>query len=206
MGARGGRRLVPPAPPGSAGHLLRGLRSRHGRRHVRVCTATACFAASAGRQLLEVENALGVAAGTDADPGAARCPCRRCAASATATRAPRAWTATTPCAGPGHRRPAHRARTTLRARDPGAPMPPVSRWRSAGIVAGRGRLADLARKPWTAHAGAGPGRGGGLRTARARRRRLSGGRQVGGRGPARRTPWWSPTATRAIPVPTPTGC
>ncbi|MFE5123195.1 NAD(P)H-dependent oxidoreductase subunit E [Streptomyces sp. NPDC056669] len=35
----------------------------HGRRHVRVCAATACFAAEAGRHLAEVEAALGVAAG-----------------------------------------------------------------------------------------------------------------------------------------------
>ncbi|MFE2183448.1 NAD(P)H-dependent oxidoreductase subunit E [Streptomyces sp. NPDC059455] len=42
----------------------------HGRRHVRVCTATACFAAEAGRHLTDVEAALGVAAGdvtTDGD-------------------------------------------------------------------------------------------------------------------------------------------
>ncbi|WP_413797142.1 NAD(P)H-dependent oxidoreductase subunit E [Streptomyces iranensis] len=37
--------------------------SPHGRRHVRVCTATACFAAEAGRHLADVEAALGVAAG-----------------------------------------------------------------------------------------------------------------------------------------------
>ncbi|MFJ2030104.1 NAD(P)H-dependent oxidoreductase subunit E [Streptosporangium sp. NPDC087985] len=36
------------------------LAARHGRRHVRVCTAAACFAARAGRHLAEVENALGV--------------------------------------------------------------------------------------------------------------------------------------------------
>lgn len=35
----------------------------HGRRHVRVCAATACFAAEGGRHLAGVEAALGVAAG-----------------------------------------------------------------------------------------------------------------------------------------------
>ncbi|GLX98568.1 NAD(P)H-dependent oxidoreductase subunit E [Herbidospora sp. NBRC 101105] len=38
------------------------LAARHGRRHVRICTAAACFAARAGRHLAEVESTLGVAA------------------------------------------------------------------------------------------------------------------------------------------------
>lgn len=38
------------------------LAAPHGRRHVRVCTAAACFAARAGRHVREVEDALGVGA------------------------------------------------------------------------------------------------------------------------------------------------
>lgn len=37
------------------------LAAPHGRRHVRVCTAAACFAAQAGRHVREVEETLGVA-------------------------------------------------------------------------------------------------------------------------------------------------
>jgi formate dehydrogenase iron-sulfur subunit len=44
------------------------LAAPHGRRHIRVCNAAACFSASAGRHLAQVEGALGAAAGT-ADPG-----------------------------------------------------------------------------------------------------------------------------------------
>ncbi len=44
------------------------LAAPHGRRHVRVCTAAACFAAGAGRHVRQVEEVLGVAAGhIDAD-------------------------------------------------------------------------------------------------------------------------------------------
>ncbi|MBB5155978.1 NAD(P)H-dependent oxidoreductase subunit E [Saccharopolyspora phatthalungensis] len=39
------------------------LAAPHGRRHVRVCTGTACFAARGGRHLGEVERELGVSAG-----------------------------------------------------------------------------------------------------------------------------------------------
>lgn len=45
------------------------LAARHGRRHVRVCTAAACFAACAGRHLAEVENVLGTPVNS-ADPQA----------------------------------------------------------------------------------------------------------------------------------------
>ncbi|QNS02292.1 NAD(P)H-dependent oxidoreductase subunit E [Streptomyces xanthii] len=44
------------------------LAGPRGERHIRVCTATACFAARGGRHLAEVEEALGVTAGqADAD-------------------------------------------------------------------------------------------------------------------------------------------
>ncbi|MFI7707398.1 NADH-ubiquinone oxidoreductase-F iron-sulfur binding region domain-containing protein [Nonomuraea sp. NPDC049480] len=39
------------------------LASRHGRRHVRVCTATACFAARGNRHLAEIQHALGLDGG-----------------------------------------------------------------------------------------------------------------------------------------------
>ncbi|MFF0473970.1 NADH-ubiquinone oxidoreductase-F iron-sulfur binding region domain-containing protein [Streptomyces sp. NPDC004284] len=45
------------------------LAAPHGERHVRVCTATACFAARGGRHLAEVEDALGAAAGTVDETG-----------------------------------------------------------------------------------------------------------------------------------------
>ncbi|MEU8524088.1 MULTISPECIES: NADH-ubiquinone oxidoreductase-F iron-sulfur binding region domain-containing protein [Streptomyces] len=46
------------------------LAAPRGERHVRVCTATACFAARGGRHLAEVERALGVTAGTVDEAGA----------------------------------------------------------------------------------------------------------------------------------------
>lgn len=46
------------------------LAAPHGRRHVRVCTAAACFSAGAGRHIREVEGVLGVEADhVDADAG-----------------------------------------------------------------------------------------------------------------------------------------
>ncbi|MFF8378446.1 NAD(P)H-dependent oxidoreductase subunit E [Streptomyces sp. NPDC015661] len=46
------------------------LAAPRGERHVRVCTATACFAARGGKHLAEVERELGVAAGTVDEAGA----------------------------------------------------------------------------------------------------------------------------------------
>jgi bidirectional [NiFe] hydrogenase diaphorase subunit len=48
------------------------LATRHGRRHVRVCTATACFAAGGNRHLSEIERALGESA-PEASVQAVRC-------------------------------------------------------------------------------------------------------------------------------------
>ncbi|WP_418960881.1 NAD(P)H-dependent oxidoreductase subunit E [Streptomyces tritici] len=45
------------------------LTAPRGERHVRVCTATACFAARGGRHLAEVERALGVVAGAVDEAG-----------------------------------------------------------------------------------------------------------------------------------------
>ena len=47
---------------GPAGYYA-DLAAARGRRHVRICTAAACFAARAGRQVAEVERELGVAVG-----------------------------------------------------------------------------------------------------------------------------------------------
>ncbi len=64
------RRLGLPAAAGlGPATFYADLAARHGRRHVRVCTAAACFAARAGCHLAEVENALGAAADSaDPDP------------------------------------------------------------------------------------------------------------------------------------------
>ncbi|MDX3231367.1 NAD(P)H-dependent oxidoreductase subunit E [Streptomyces sp. ME19-01-6] len=53
---------------GPAGYYA-DLAAPHGRRHVRVCAATACFAAQAGRHLTDVERELGVPAGTTSPDG-----------------------------------------------------------------------------------------------------------------------------------------
>ncbi|WP_416981331.1 NAD(P)H-dependent oxidoreductase subunit E [Streptomyces sp. T028] len=53
---------------GPAGYYA-DLAAPHGRRHVRVCAATACFAARAGQHLSEVEHALGVRAGAVSKDG-----------------------------------------------------------------------------------------------------------------------------------------
>lgn len=64
------RRLGLPAAAGlGPATFYADLAAGHGPRHVRVCNAAACFAARAGRHLLDVENALGVAANS-ADPRA----------------------------------------------------------------------------------------------------------------------------------------
>ncbi|MGW0885474.1 NAD(P)H-dependent oxidoreductase subunit E [Streptomyces sp. NPDC002671] len=54
------------------------LAAPHGRRHVRVCSATACFAAQAGRHLTHVEHELGVTAGTASPDGETSLQAVRC--------------------------------------------------------------------------------------------------------------------------------
>ncbi|MFI6596626.1 NAD(P)H-dependent oxidoreductase subunit E [Nonomuraea sp. NPDC050536] len=64
------RRLGLPAAAGlGPATFYADLAVRHGRRHVRICTAAACFAARQGKHLPEVEAALGVGVNT-ADPQA----------------------------------------------------------------------------------------------------------------------------------------
>ncbi|MFJ9012692.1 NAD(P)H-dependent oxidoreductase subunit E [Streptomyces canus] len=74
------------------------LAAPHGRRHVRVCAATACFAAQAGRHLTEVEQELGVT--VDAAPlgGETSVQAVRCLGYCYA--GPAALDGDTPCTGP----------------------------------------------------------------------------------------------------------
>lgn len=62
---------------GPAGYYA-DLAAPHGRRHVRVCAGTACFAAQAGRHLTEVERELGVPAGTASPDGETSVQAVRC--------------------------------------------------------------------------------------------------------------------------------
>ncbi|GII80354.1 hypothetical protein Sru01_53360 [Sphaerisporangium rufum] len=88
-------RAAPGGPPDRAPGVARGfglpaaaglgpatyyadLAAPRGRRHVRVCAGTACFAATGGRHLAEVEAALGVAAGAVAPGGAVSLQVVRC--------------------------------------------------------------------------------------------------------------------------------
>lgn len=70
----------------------------HGRRHVRVCAATACFAAQRGRHLADVEHELGVTAGTAAPDGETSVQAVRCLGYCYA--GPAALDGDTPCTGP----------------------------------------------------------------------------------------------------------
>ncbi|WP_242427202.1 MULTISPECIES: NAD(P)H-dependent oxidoreductase subunit E [unclassified Streptomyces] len=54
------------------------LAAPRGERHVRVCTATACFAARGGKHLTEVERTLGVVAGTVDEAGSTSLQTVRC--------------------------------------------------------------------------------------------------------------------------------
>ncbi|MFE5912535.1 NADH-ubiquinone oxidoreductase-F iron-sulfur binding region domain-containing protein [Streptomyces wedmorensis] len=60
---------LPPAAGLGPATFFADLAAPHGERHVRVCTATACFAARRGEHLAEVERALGVTAGTVDESG-----------------------------------------------------------------------------------------------------------------------------------------
>ncbi|GAB2920910.1 NAD(P)H-dependent oxidoreductase subunit E [Streptomyces heilongjiangensis] len=73
------------------------LAAPHGERHVRVCTATACFAAAGGEHLSQVERALGVAADTAAPGGDVSLQAVRCVGYCYA--GPAALDGDTPCTG-----------------------------------------------------------------------------------------------------------
>ncbi|WP_406306574.1 NAD(P)H-dependent oxidoreductase subunit E [Streptomyces sp. NBC_00885] len=70
----------------------------HGRRHIRVCAATACFAAQAGLHLTAVERELGVTAGTASSDGVASVQTVRCLGYCYA--GPAALDGDVPCTGP----------------------------------------------------------------------------------------------------------
>lgn len=74
------------------------LAAPHGRRHVRICTATACFAAQAGRHVAAVERELGTIAGTASPDGEVSVQAVRCLGYCYA--GPAALDGDTPCAGP----------------------------------------------------------------------------------------------------------
>ncbi|MXM64681.1 protein disulfide oxidoreductase [Streptomyces sp. HUCO-GS316] len=82
---------------GPAGYYA-DLAAPHSRRHVRVCTATACFAAQAGRHLADVEDALGVVAGTASPDGSVSVQAVRCLGYCYA--GPAALDRDVPCTGP----------------------------------------------------------------------------------------------------------
>ncbi|KAB1139866.1 protein disulfide oxidoreductase [Streptomyces luteolifulvus] len=82
---------------GPAGYYA-DLAAPHSRRHVRVCTATACFAAQAGRHLAAVEDALGVVAGTASPDGSVSVQAVRCLGYCYA--GPAALDRDVPCTGP----------------------------------------------------------------------------------------------------------
>jgi NADH:ubiquinone oxidoreductase subunit F (NADH-binding)/NADH:ubiquinone oxidoreductase subunit E len=70
---------VPLAAVHGAATYYADLRASRGRRHVRVCTGTACFVASAGGQhVVEVESALGVKVGECAPDGEVSLQAVRC--------------------------------------------------------------------------------------------------------------------------------
>lgn len=70
----------------------------HGHRHVRVCTAAACFAARGGRHLADTERLLGVAADTVSPDGETSLQAVRCVGYCYA--GPAALDGSTPCTGP----------------------------------------------------------------------------------------------------------
>ncbi|MFE0452372.1 NAD(P)H-dependent oxidoreductase subunit E [Streptomyces sp. NPDC058914] len=73
------------------------LAAPHGNRHVRVCTATACFAATGGEHLADVERELGVAAHTASPCGDVSVQAVRCLGYCYA--GPAALDGDTPCTG-----------------------------------------------------------------------------------------------------------
>jgi formate dehydrogenase iron-sulfur subunit len=74
------------------------LAAPHGRRHIRICGAAACFAADAGRHLAEVEGALGVTADSAGDGGEVSLQTVRCLGYCYA--GPAALDDGRPCTGP----------------------------------------------------------------------------------------------------------
>ncbi len=82
---------------GPAGYYA-DLAAPHGRRHIRICAATACFASQAGRHLADVEHELGVTAGTASPDRETSLQAVRCLGYCYA--GPAALDGDTPCTGP----------------------------------------------------------------------------------------------------------
>ncbi|ODA72701.1 NADH-quinone oxidoreductase subunit 2 [Streptomyces sp. AVP053U2] len=160
------------------------LAAPHGRRHVRVCAATACFAAQAGRHLTQVEQELGVTAAAASPDGETSLQAVRCLGYCYA--GPAALDGTTPCTGPtlaaqlGGREPPTASRIPV-TDDTGDPV------LLPGVVAG-----EPAWQVWPRTVTAGsPDRvhsevGGRLRAARTRGSGVPGVGEVGGVRPGAR--------------------
>jgi bidirectional [NiFe] hydrogenase diaphorase subunit len=151
--------------------------TRRGRRHVRVCEGTSCFAADRGQHIGEVEQALGVTTGRCREDGAVSLQAVRCIGFCYA--APALLDGDTPRAGPD----IAGQLTTEQAADPRPiPVTAVVEPVLLGGIFGRGRsVAELAGCHPVLAAAAADRRGCGLRFARARRCRISGRGQVGRR-------------------------
>jgi NADH:ubiquinone oxidoreductase subunit E len=106
-------------------------RTRRGSRHVRVCEGTACFAADGGRHIKQVEQALGVSAGSRREDKSVSLQAVRCVGFCYA--APAVLDGTVPHAGPN-------LADKLARGTPDAPPIPVAAISEpvvlAGIVAG----------------------------------------------------------------------
>jgi bidirectional [NiFe] hydrogenase diaphorase subunit len=74
------------------------LAAPHDRRHIRICTATACFATQTGRHLTDVEHELGTSAGTASPDGETSVQAVRCLGYCYA--GPAALDGATPCTVP----------------------------------------------------------------------------------------------------------
>ncbi|CAG7613890.1 NAD(P)H-dependent oxidoreductase subunit E [Actinacidiphila bryophytorum] len=92
-----GRAGLPAAAGLGPASFYADLDAPHGSRHVRVCTATACFAAQGGRHLIGAERALGVAAGTASPDGGTSLQAVRCLGYC--YTGPAALDGDTPCTG-----------------------------------------------------------------------------------------------------------
>ncbi|MFC4119906.1 NAD(P)H-dependent oxidoreductase subunit E [Nonomuraea zeae] len=105
------------------------LAAPRGRRHVRVCTAAACFAAEAGRHVREVEAALGVAADHVGADGAVSLQSVRCLGYCYA--GPACLDGDTPCTGP-----ALAGQLTGRAEPHAPPIPAADATGAPVVLAG----------------------------------------------------------------------
>ncbi|GAT71030.1 NADH dehydrogenase [Planomonospora sphaerica] len=92
------RRGLPAAAGLGPATFYADLATGHGRRHVRVCTAAACFAARLGDHLPEVEQVLGATAGTTGADGGVSLQTVRCLGYCYA--GPACLDGDAPCTGP----------------------------------------------------------------------------------------------------------